>query len=116
MTIFLSEDYMPAVNLNRPAIEPGQITEADLAAARQHSSGRILNTRRVTLLPAGCDQQGRHDTRQRHPWPDTEPTDYSELERLDSCAAEGGKPRAPVAAPRQSWLCSAWLRLVRWLA
>jgi hypothetical protein len=94
VTIFLSEDYMPTVNLNRPAIEPGQITEADLAAARQHSAGNLwLLPRRASACTGNC-RQGRDCTCT----PDTGPTDYSVPGWLDSCAPEGGKAREPVAA------------------
>jgi hypothetical protein len=96
MTIFLSEDYMPAVNLNRPAIDPGPITEADLAAARQHSTGNVwLLPRRASAMqcpPCNGDcRQGRDC-----PGPETIPTDYSELALLDDCAIEGGKHADPV--------------------
>ena len=63
----------------------GPLTAADLDAARKHSTGRIL--------PAGCDQQGRHQTRSRAPWHDTVATDYS---GLDDCAPERGKHADPV--------------------
>lgn len=114
MTIFLSEDYMPTINLNRPAIDPGPITEADLAAAREHSTGT------VRPVAAGCGQYRwpeRRVTMDPHgnQWPETLDMEAERAGWLDSCAAEGGKARAQVPAPRQSWLCTAWLRLVRWL-
>lgn len=73
----------------------GQISAADLDAARKHSTGRIVHLRRATLLPAGCDQQGRHATRQWPAFPDTVPTDWH---GLDACAPEGGKRADPVPA------------------
>ena len=48
---------------------------------------------RVTLMPAGCDSQGRYQTRD---FPDTVPTDYGTPGWLDSCAPEGGTARDPV--------------------
>ena len=80
----------------------GPLTVADLDAARKHSTGRVMFLHRAVVMPAGLDQQGRYETRQRLPWPDTEETDYSELERLASCAPEGGRHADPVAAPRFS--------------
>lgn len=82
------------VNLNSPAIGAGRITAADLAAARQHSTGRILHLRRATVMPAGLDQQGRHATRDWQ-WPDTICTDHA---ALDDCAPEGGTHADPVAS------------------
>ena len=64
----------------------GQISAADLDAARKHSTGRIVHLRRATLLPAGCDQQGRHATRQWPAFPDTVPTDWH---GLDACHLQG---------------------------
>ena len=87
---------MPTVNLNRPAIGSGQINAEDLNAARQHSTGRIVYLRRAVVLPAGCDGQGKHQTRQWAPFPDTVPTDYGAPGWLDSCAPEGGIARDPV--------------------
>lgn len=52
---------MPTINLNRPAIDAGQISAADLEAARQHSTGRVLHLRRVHI--AGRDTcSGRCET------------------------------------------------------
>jgi len=73
----------------------GQISAADLDAARKHSTGRIVHLRRATLLPAGCDGQGRHATRQWPEFPDTVPTDWH---GLDDCAPEGGKFAEPSPA------------------
>ena len=44
-------------------------------------------------LPAGCDNQGRHRTRDfgRSPWHDTVATDWG-----DACALEAGKHADPV--------------------
>jgi len=117
---------MPTVNLNRPAIAPGQISAADLDAARQHSTGRIVHLRRVVVLPAGCDGQGKYQTRQWAPFRDTEPTDYS---ALDDCATEGGKHAEPVPTKTHKdrpgigialvlapWLAGVigWALYVRW--
>ena len=63
----------------------GPLTAADLDAARKHSTGRIYKP-----LAAGLDQQGRYVTRQRHPWPDTVPTDFGA-----ACALEGGEHHEP---------------------
>ena len=76
----------------------GQISAADLDAARKHSTGRIVHLRRATLLPAGCDQQGRHATRQWPAFPDTVPTDWH---GLDACAPEGGKRAEPVPSAQK---------------
>ena len=76
----------------------GQISAADLDAARKHSTGRIVHLRRATLLPAGCDQQGRHATRQWPAFPDTVPTDWH---GLDACAPEGGKHAEPVPSAQK---------------
>ena len=73
----------------------GQISAADLDAARKHSTCRIVHLRRATLLPAGCDGQGRHATRQWPAFPDTVPTDWH---GLDACAPEGGKFAEPSPA------------------
>lgn len=106
----------------------GQISAADLDAARQHSTGRIVHLRRATLLPAGCDGQGRHATRQWPAFPDTVPTDWH---GLDACAPEGGKHAEPVptkthrdrpgigiALVLAPWLAGVigWALYVRWAA
>lgn len=110
---------MPTVNLNRPAIEPGQINAEDLAAARQHSAGNVwLMPRRglvagrdtcsgqcetcagcdcTPLQPAGLDYQGRHETRrfgQQAEFVDTIHTDFGAID--DGAAVEGGQHRDPV--------------------
>ena len=73
----------------------GQISAADLDAARQHSTGRIVHLRRAVVLPHGCDGQGKYRTRQWPEFPDTVPTDWH---GLDACAAEGGKFAEPSPA------------------
>ena len=73
------------MNLNTPAIHTGQISAADLEAARKHSTGT------VRLVPAGCGQYRWPERRAN--WPDTVPTDYA---GLDDCAPEGGIARDPV--------------------
>ena len=78
----------------------GQISAADLDAARKHSTGRIVHLRRATLLPAGCDQQSRHATLQWQQFPDTVPTDWH---GLDDCAAEGGRFMEPAPAMESMW-------------
>lgn len=78
----------------------GQISAADLEAARQHSTGRIVHLRRAVVLPAGCDQQGRHATRQWPAFPDTVPTDWH---GLDDCAPEGGRFAEPAPAMESMW-------------
>lgn len=122
MTVVLSEDYMPTINLNRPAIDAGQISAADLEAARQHSTDRVLHLCRVhiagrdtcsgqcetgagcdctPLQPAGLDYQGRHETRrfgQQAEFVDTIATDYS---TLDDCAPEGGKHAEPAPSAQK---------------
>jgi hypothetical protein len=50
------------MNLNHPSITRGPLLSHEM--------------HRITVLPAGCDQQGRHETRQ---WPDTIPTDHAPL-------------------------------------
>ena len=104
----------------------GQISAAGLDAARQHSTGRIVHLRRAVVLPAGCDQQGRHATRQWPAFPDTVPTDWH---GLDDCAAEGGAHRDPaptkthkdrpgvgIALVLAPWLVGVigWALYVRW--
>lgn len=87
------------VNLqNTPTTGP--LTAADLEAARAHSTGRIVHLRRATLLPAGCDQQGRDSTRQWPAFPDTIPTDWH---GLDACAPEGGTHADPAPAMESMW-------------
>jgi hypothetical protein len=78
------------MNLNTPAIHTGQISAADLEAARKHSTGT------VRLVPAGCGQYRWPE--RRFNFPDTGPTDHGELGWLDSCAPEGGKARSPAPA------------------
>jgi len=73
----------------------GQISAADLDAARQHSTGRIVHLRRAVVLPHGCDGQGKYRTRQWPEFHDTVPTDWH---GLDACAAEGGKFAEPSPA------------------
>ena len=94
----------------------GQISAADLEAARQHSTGRIVHLRRAVVLPAGCDQQGRHATRQWPAFPDTVPTDWH---GLDDCAAEVAHTatRRP-PRPTRTALASAspWCWRPGWLA
>lgn len=78
------------VNLqDTPALGP--LTAADLDEARRFSTGNVLHLHRATLLPAGCDQQGRYETRSRAPWHDTVPTGWD-----DACAIEGGSHADPV--------------------
>lgn len=73
----------------------GLISAADLEATRQHSTGRIVHLRRAVVLPAGCDGQGKYQTRQWAPFPDTVPTDWH---GLDDCAPEGGRFTEPAPA------------------
>lgn len=132
MTVVLSEDYMPTINLNRPAIDAGQISAADLEAARQHSTGRVLHLCRVhiagrdtcsgqcetgagcdctPLQPAGLDYQGRHETRrfgQQAEFVDTIPTDFGAID--DGAAVEGGKHRDPVESMLQHRRVSASIK------
>ena len=75
----------------------GQISAADLAAARQHSTGRILHMRRAVILPHGCDGQGRYLTRQWGRFPDTVQTSCG-----SACAPEGGKHAEPVQSAVES--------------
>lgn len=104
----------------------GLISAADLEAARQHSTGRIVHLRRVVVLPAGCDGQGKYRTRQWAPFPDTVPTDWH---GLDDCAAEGGahhdpapakthkdRPGIGIALVLAPWLIGVigWALYVRW--
>jgi len=114
---------MPA--LSTPDTIAGPLTAADLDAARQHSTGRVLHLRRVhiagrdtcsgqcetgagcdctPLQPAGLDYQGRHETRrfgQQAEFVETMPTDYG---ALDDCAAvEGGQQRNPAPAMESMW-------------
>lgn len=100
--------------LAAPDTITGPLTAADLAAARKHSTGRVL--------AAGCDQQGRFITR-RHPgavyepWRDTVPTDYGSADALgddqaerhsawgaidESAAPAGGKHREPSRTMRDA--------------
>jgi hypothetical protein len=62
-------------NLNTPSI-----TRGPLLAHEMH---------RVTVMPAGLDQQGRHYTRE---WPDTIPTDYGDLHPAEACTDVGIDP------------------------
>jgi hypothetical protein len=83
---------MPA--LSTPDTIAGPLTAADLD--RDTNPGNVYpHMHRVVVMPAGLDQQGRHQTRQ---FPDTVPTDHGELGWLDSCAPEGGKARSPAPA------------------
>jgi len=89
----------------------GPVRSIDLE--RDTNTGRIYHLHRTVMRQCppctGDCRQGRDCSA-----PDTVPTDF---DALDSCAAEGGKHAEPVATPlpRRSWLCTAWLRLVRWL-
>jgi hypothetical protein len=78
----------------------GQISAADLDAARQHSTGRIVHLRRAVVLPHGRDGQGKYRTRQWPEFPDTVPTDWH---GLDACAAEGGRFMEPAPAMESMW-------------
>lgn len=84
-------------NLNHPAIVAGPLRAADLDRAA--NPGRIYHLHRATVCPPchGDCRQGRDCN-------------------ADACAAEGGAYAEPKPAPmpRRSWLCTAWLRLVRW--
>ena len=91
------------MNLNSPTIHAGPLTAADLDAARKHSTGNVY------LLPAGLDQQGRHQTRSRSPWHDTVPTDFGA-----ACAIEGGEHREPSRTLRPSPLLGVLLVLSGW--
>lgn len=51
-------------NLNTPSIIAGPLTAADLD--RKTNTGRIYHLHRATLAPAGCDNQGRMETRRWH--------------------------------------------------
>ena len=63
-------------------------------------------------LPAGCDNQGRHRTRDfcRSPWHDTVATDWSD------CAPEGGEHHdpAPTKPDRYGPLLGVILALSGW--
>lgn len=109
---------MPTINLNRPAIDAGQISAANLEAARQHSTGRVLHLCRVhiagrdtcsgqcetgagcdctPLQPAGLDYQGRHETRrfgQQAEFVDTVPTDHAPL-AAEACTDIGADDCRP---------------------
>ena len=74
------------VNLNRPAIVPGQID-----AARRHSTGT------VRLLPAGCGQQRWPERRVN--WPDTVPTDHAPM-AAEACTDLGADTCRPPATRR----------------
>ena len=76
----------------------GQISAADLDAARQHSTGRIVHLRRAVVLPHGCDGQGKYRTRQWPAFPDTVPTDWH-----DDCAPEGGRFMESAPAMESMW-------------
>ena len=78
----------------------GQISAADLDAARKHSTGRIVHLRRAVVLPHGRDGQGKYRTRQWPAFPDTVPTDWH---GLDDCAAEGGRFMEPAPAMESMW-------------
>ena len=107
----------------------GQISAADLDAARQHSTGRIVHLRRAVVLPHGCDGQGKYRTRQWPEFPDTVPTDWH---GLDACAPGGGKHADPVPTNKAKkdrpgigialvlapWLAGVigWALYMRWAA
>ena len=108
----------------------GPLTATDLDAARQVSTGRIYRLDTHRPLPAGLDQQGRHQTREfgRAPWHDTVSTDFG---GIDGCAVEGGKHADPVPTKTQQdrpgigialvlapWLAGVigWALYVRWAA
>ena len=107
----------------------GQISAADLDAARKHSTGRIVHLRRAVVLPHGCDGQGKYRTRQWPEFPDTVPTDWH---GLDACAPEGGKFADPVPTNKAKkdrpgigialvlapWLAGVigWALYMRWAA
>ena len=88
-------------NLNSPPIVTGPITAADLDRAT--NTGRIFHLHRVTLAPAGCDQQGALETRR---WRDS---------MLDSAyGREGIELTQPRIVPC-STVARVWLALRRWL-
>jgi hypothetical protein len=92
MGIVLSEESM--TNLNRPAIAPGQLTVADVAAARKHSTGT------VHLVPAGCGQGKWPERRVNWPdtyWPDTQAFDDA------TRAVESSKQAKPMDAVESMW-------------
>ena len=104
----------------------GQISAADLDAARKHSTGRIVHLRRAVVLPHGCDGQGKYRTRQWPEFPDTVPTDWH---GMDDCAPEGGahhdpapskthqpRPGIGIALVLAPWLAGVigWALYVRW--
>ena len=78
----------------------GPLTAADLTEARRFSTGNVLHLHRATLLPAGCDQQGRYETRSRAPWHDTVPTGWD-----DACVIEGGMHADPVPSGSVLSMC-----------
>jgi len=77
--------------LAKPETIAGPLQASDLD--RVTNPGNIYHLQRAVVMPAGLDQQGRHQTRSRAPWHDTVATDYS---GLDDCAPEGGKHADPV--------------------
>lgn len=78
------------MNLNQPAMKSGPLTIAELEEARKHSTG--------TILPAGLDYQGRHQTR---PLP-------------EECAEEGGTHREPSGTYRNQPGLGIVLVLLGW--
>lgn len=57
-----------------------------------------MHLRRAVVLPAGCDGQGKYQTRQWPAFPDTVPTDWQQ-----DCAPEGGKFAEPAPAMESMW-------------
>lgn len=87
-------------NLNTPSIIAGPLTAADLD--RKTNTGRIYHLHRATLAPAGCDNQGRMETRRWH--------DSS----LDSAYGRDDFKPMPRIVPC-STVARMWLALRRWL-
>ena len=75
----------------------GALTAADLAEARRFNAGTVLHLRRATLLPAGCDQQGRYETRSHAPWHDTVDTDFGEQPEPAEASTSVGADTRPAA-------------------
>jgi hypothetical protein len=89
----------------------GPLTATDLDAARKVNTGRIYRLDTHRPLPAGCDGQGRHETRrfgQQAEFVDTIPTDFGAID--DGAAVEGGKHRDPVESMLQHRRVSASIK------
>lgn len=89
----------------------GPLTATDLDAARQVSTGRIYRLDTHRPLPAGCDGQGRHQTREFGRAPEGG-------EHHEPTKTQKDRPGIGIALVLAPWLAGVigWALYVRWAA